>query len=258
MEIYNKSDKYISLQNWELANYDNDSISNRKIISSSPLLLLPKQFLVLTKDKANIKTEYILAKDDRILQIDALPTYNNDKGNVYLQNNINQTVDNFGYTEKMHFALLNDFKGVSLERIDYDRPSNELTNWHSAAEDVGYATPGYENSQYKNVEPSSEVSLDPETFSPDNDGFDDVLNISYQFEKEGYVANIVIYDVKGRLIRNLILNQLLGTKGTFSWDGINDNNEKAAIGIYIVYFEAFRVDGETKKIKKTAVLGGHL
>ncbi|MCC7331269.1 MAG: lamin tail domain-containing protein [Flavobacteriales bacterium] len=258
VEIYNKSDKYISLQNWELANYDNDSISNRKIISSSPLLLLPKQFLVLTKDKANIKTEYILAKDDRILQIDALPTYNNDKGNVYLQNNINQTVDNFGYSEKMHFALLNDFKGVSLERIDYDRPSNELTNWHSAAEDVGYATPGYENSQYKNVEPSSEVSLDPETFSPDNDGFDDVLNISYQFEKEGYVANIVIYDVKGRLIRNLILNQLLGTKGTFSWDGINDNNEKAAIGIYIVYFEAFKVDGETKKIKKTAVLGGHL
>ena len=85
-----------------------------------------------------------------------------------------------------------------------------------------------------------------------------MVNISYQFADEGYVANIVIYDAKGRLIKNLILNELLGAKGTFSWDGINENNEKAAIGIYIIYFEAFKLDGDTKKFKKTCVLGGHL
>jgi flagellar hook assembly protein FlgD len=145
-----------------------------------------------------------------------------------------------------------------LERIDYNRPSNDNTNWHSAAEDVGFATPGYENSQYKKVEITDGISISPETFSPDNDGVDDVLNISYQFAEAGYVANIVIYDAKGRLIKNLLLNELLGTKGTFSWDGINENNEKAAIGIYIIYFEAFKLNGETKKFKKTGVLGGHL
>ncbi|MBX2958964.1 MAG: lamin tail domain-containing protein [Flavobacteriales bacterium] len=258
VEIYNNSSKYINLQNWELANYDNDSISNRKVITTKPFILLPNQFVVLTKDAANIKTEYINAKEDRMLQMETLPTYNNSDGHVYLLNNLNQAVDNFKYNEDMHFALLNDVKGVSLERIDYNRPSNDNTNWHSAAEDVGFATPGYENSQFQKVEITEGISISPETFSPDNDGVDDVLNISYQFAEAGYVANIVIYDAKGRLIKNLLLNELLGTKGTFSWDGINENNEKAAIGIYVIYFEAFKLNGETKKFKKTGVLGGHL
>ncbi len=258
VEIYNNSTKYINLQNWELANFDNDSISNRKIISSMPYVLMPKQFLVLTKDAANIKQEYINAKQDRMLQMSTLPAYNNSEGHVYLMNNLNQAVDNFKYNEKMHFALLNDFKGVSLERIDYNRLTSDNTNWHSAAEDAGYATPGYENSQYQNVEITDEISISPETFSPDNDGIDDVVNISYQFAEAGYVANIVLYDAKGRLIKNLLLNELLGTKGTFSWDGINENNEKAGIGIYIIYFEVFQLNGDTKKFKKTCVLGGHL
>lgn len=258
VEIYNNSSKYINLQNWELANFDNDSISNRKVITTEPFILLPNQFTVLTKDAANIKMEYINAKEDRMLQMETLPTYNNSDGHVYLLNNLNQSVDNFKYNEDMHFALLNDVKGVSLERIDYNRPSNDNTNWHSAAEDVGFATPGYENSQFQKVEITDGISISPETFSPDNDGVDDVLNISYQFAEAGYVANIVIYDAKGRLIKNLLLNELLGTKGTFSWDGINENNEKAAIGIYVIYFEAFKLNGETKKFKKTGVLGGHL
>ena len=258
VEIYNNSDKYINLQNWELANFDNDSISNQKTITTDPYVLLPKQFLVLTKDAANIKQEYINAKEDRIFQMETLPTYNNSDGHVYLVNNQNQTVDNFEYNEDMHFALLNDFKGVSLERIDYNRLSSDRTNWHSAAEDVGFATPGYENSQFHGVEITDGITISPETFSPDNDGIDDVVNISYQFSEAGYVANIVIYDSKGRLIKNLLLNELLGAKGTFSWDGINENNEKAAIGIYIIYVEAFKLNGDTKKFKKTCVLGGQL
>ncbi|MGE0560342.1 MAG: lamin tail domain-containing protein [Flavobacteriales bacterium] len=257
VEIYNKSTKFINLQNWYLANYDNDSISNKKLITDQVFVLLPGEFLVLTKDANNIKTEYINAKQDRMLQMSTLPTYNNSDGHVYVVNNLSQAIDNFKYDEEMHFALLNDFKGVSLERIDYNRLSNDKTNWHSAAEDVGYATPGYENSQYQKAEITDEITISPETFSPDNDGIDDVVNISYKFAEAGYVANIVIYDSKGRLTKNLLLNELLGTSGTFSWDGINENNEKSAIGIYIIYVEAFNLKGEVKKFKKTCVLGGH-
>lgn len=258
VEIYNKSTKYVNLQNWYLANYDNDSISNKKLITDQTFVLLPGEFLVLTKDANNIKTEYINAKQERMLQMETLPTYNNSEGHVYVINNLDQAIDNFKYNEDMHFALLNDFKGVSLERIDYNRLSNDNTNWHSAAEDVGYATPGYENSQYQKAEINDEITISPETFSPDNDGIDDVVNISYQFAEGGYVANIIIYDSKGRLIKNLLLNELLGTSGTFSWDGINENNEKSAIGIYIIYIEVFNLKGDVKKFKKTCVLGGHL
>lgn len=257
VEIYNNSNKYINLQNWYLASYDNDSISNKKLITAQSYVLYPGEFTVLTKDANNIKTEYINAKQDRMLQMSTLPAYNNSDGHVYLINNLSSTVDNFKYNEKMHFALLNDVKGVSLERIDYNRLSSDKTNWHSAAEDIGFATPGYENSQFQKAEINDEITISPETFSPDNDGIDDVVNISYQFAEGGYVANIVIYDSKGRLTKNLLLNELLGTSGTFSWDGINENNEKSAIGIYIIYIETFNLKGEVKKFKKTCVLGGH-
>ena len=192
------------------------------------------------------------------LQMESFPTYSNDEGGVYLINNLDMIIDQFHYNDDMHFALLNSEDGVSLERIDYDRPTSDDSNWHSAAEDVGFATPGFENSQYQMINnDGGEIVVEPQTFSPDNDGEDDVLNISYNFSEPGMVATIIIYDAKGRLVRNLVQNELLGISGTFSWDGINERNEKARIGIYIIFVEAFSADGDVKSFKKTAVLAGH-
>ena len=50
---------------------------------------------------------------------------------------------------------------------------------------------------------------------------------------------MVIYDAKGRLIKNLVQNELLGIAGTYSWDGITENNEKARIGIYIIFVDNY-------------------
>lgn len=258
VELYNNSNKYINLENWKLANLDNDSIDNYKIISDVPFLLQPKEFVLLSVDVATVKQFYINANENSFLQMASLPTYSNEEGNVYLINNLDEVVDAFSYNDDMHFALLNSTDGVSLERIDYNRPSNDKSNWHSAAEAVGFATPGYENSQYLEAEAGDGITLSPESFSPDNDGFDDVLNIAYQFNEPGSVANILIYDAKGRLVKNLVKNEYLGTQGTFSWDGIYENNEKAAIGIYIVYAEIFSVTGDVKKYKKPCVVAGRL
>jgi len=259
VEIYNNSNKFINLQGWSLANLENDSIDNFKALTNNPKLILPGEFVLLTKDEQAVENDYMNSVSDAFLQMEALPTYSNDEGEVYLLNNLNMVTDSFHYTDDMHFALLNSEKGVSLERIDYDRPTNDESNWHSAAEDAGFATPGYENSQYmKTNTDGGEIVVDPLTFSPDNDGVDDVVNISYTFPAPGFVASIIIYDAKGRLVRNLIQNELLGITGTFSWDGINENSEKARIGIYIIFVEAYSVDGTVKSFKKTVVLAGQL
>ncbi|OQX78691.1 MAG: hypothetical protein B6D61_04890, partial [Bacteroidetes bacterium 4484_249] len=84
------------------------------------------------------------------------------------------------------------------------------------------------------------------------------LNINYKFEAPGYSASITIYDSQGRLVKYIVQNSLLGTEGTFSWDGRTEDNRKANIGIYIVYFEAFDMNGNVKKYKKSAVLAGKL
>jgi Lamin Tail Domain/Bacterial Ig-like domain/FlgD Ig-like domain len=259
VEIYNNSTKFINLQNWNLANLDNDSIDNYKVVIDRPKLILPGEFVLLTKDGQAVENDYINSVTDAFVQMESFPTYSNDEGDVYLINNLNMVIDEFHYTDDLHFALLNSKDGVSLERIDYNRPTSDNTNWHSAAEDAGFATPGFENSQYmKTNEEGGEIVISPLTFSPDNDGVDDVVNISYNFSEPGFVASIIIYDAKGRLVKNLVLSELLGSSGTFSWDGINEDNEKARIGIYIIFVEAFGVDGTAKSIKKTVVLAGQL
>ncbi|MDG1477825.1 MAG: lamin tail domain-containing protein [Vicingaceae bacterium] len=258
VEIYNNSNKFIDLQNWNLANLDNDSIDNYKPLIEHPKLILPGEFVLLSTNSGAVENDYMNSVSDAFLQMESFPTYSNDEGDVYLINNLDIIVDEFHYKDDMHFALLNSEDGVSLERIDYDRPTSDDSNWHSAAEGEGFATPGFENSQYQMTNnEGEEIVVEPETFSPDNDGVDDVLNISYNFSEPGYVATVIVYDAKGRLVKNLIQNELLGISGTFSWDGINERNEKARIGIYIILVEAFSADGDVKSFKKTAVLAGY-
>jgi hypothetical protein len=259
VELYNKSDKYININDWKLANYTNNVISNIRSISSEQYVLYPASYVLLTKDTFNIKKEYPLSNSAVFVQMTSLPTYANNNGVVILLNDSNEVVDRFDYNSNMHFPLLNDVKGVSLERIDFNRPTDDVTNWQSAAENVGFATPGYKNSQYLSVDPSDNIlSIEPKLFSPDNDGYNDVVTISYELPEPGYVGNIIIFDSKGRLVRNLMLNEYLGVSGTISWDGINNSREKSRIGIYIIYAEFFNTAGDVKKIKETCVLAGDL
>jgi len=258
VEIYNHSTRYISLKDWRLANYSNDTIANEKVISAQQIVLFPGEYLVLTTNSANIISEYPLAHADRFLEMDALPSYNNDEGRVVLISSLNQVSDDFSYTADMHFALLSNPDGVSLERIDFYRPSNESTYWHRAADGVGFATQGYQNPPYLPVEPTSEVQADPNTFSPDSDGYKDVVNISYTFDQSGFVGTILIYDMQGRLVRRLMENELLGTSGVISWDGINDRREKANVGGYVIYMEVYDLSGKLKAYKIPVVLAAKM
>lgn len=254
VEIYNNSSRIISLKNWQLANYSNDTIANNKIITTNGELLFPGEYVSITTSKTNIESEYPLSAGKRYIEMTSMPSYSNTDGRVVLITNSNTVSDDFSYTEEMHFALLTDAEGVSLERLDFNRPTSDVTNWHSAAEAVNFGTPGYENSQQQDGSDGGEISLDPATFSPDNDGYNDVLNIHYEFADPGMVANVTIYDAMGRMVKLLVRNELLGNKGTFTWDGINEKREKSNVGMYVVYFEVFSLDGKLKKYKKPFVL----
>lgn len=254
VEIYNRSERFISLKNWVLANGNNDTVSNPETISSTVMLLYPGEYLAVCTDKTNIVEEYPFAHADRVLEISSLPSYSNDAGRVFLIDDLNRISDEFSYTSEMHFPLLQSTDGVSLERIDFHRPASDNSNWHSAAEAVNFATPGYENSQLQNSENNGAIHLEPETFSPDNDGYNDVVNISYTLDQPGYIGNVVIYDAHGRIVKLLMQNELLAASGTISWDGINERREKAATGMYVVYMEVFDLNGNLKSYKKALVL----
>ena len=184
----------------------------------------------------------------------SMPAYNDDAGTVVLQSRTS-TIDQFSYTSKMHFRLIRDQEGISLERVSFKSPANEKGNFRSAASSASFGTPGYKNSQaIDDTAQTEEWSLVSNTFSPDNDGFEDALIIRYKCKEPGAVLNSNVYDTNGRLIKRIARNMTLAAEGTLSWDGLDETNLKAPVGIYIVYLELFDLKGNLKKYRKTCAL----
>ncbi len=256
LELYNNSEKVIDLFNWELANKSNDTIASNKIIADH-LFLFPGEYIVLAEDTLQIIQTYPAHQPGRFYQMD-LPTYPNDRGTVYIiQSGI--VLDEVNYDESWHFALLDDQDGKSLERLDPDGISDDKNNWHTAAENIGFATPGRVNSQFSPTTVNGEFSFTSETISPDNDGFEDVLQVNYRMSQNGLIANFTIYDDRGRLVKEVLKSELISTEGSFVWDGVREDNTKASIGIYVAVFEAFSLDGALIYTEKKAfVVAGKL
>ena len=261
VEIYNRSEKVLDLKAIWLATRDKNTaeISSVKETSPEGRLFFPGEFLVLSKDGSVVRSEYFSPAPKAFVDMASLPSFSIAAGTVVLLTPWQTILDEFSYTDKMQFALLNTSDGVSLERVNPDRPASDPGNWHSASQNVGFATPGYQNSQFMTrPESEDEIAVSPEIFSPDNDGYNDQLSIACNFSKPGYSATIRIYDSNGRLVRLLVKNQPAGTGNIYYWDGLTDDRTKALIGIYIIHIEVFNLGGKVKQFKKTAVLGGRL
>lgn len=259
VEVYNRSQKVLDLKDLRIATRDATTGEADQVeeVSVEGRLMFPGDYLVITRDAAAVKSSYFCPAPDNFTEVVSMPSYSNESGTVVLLSPSLQVVDEFSYYPSLHFALLNSTDGVSLERVNPERPSDEAGNWHSAAQSVGFATPAYKNSQYLGGSDSAdEITVFPEIFSPDQDGYDDQLGISCSFSEPGASVTIRIFDSNGRLVRNLVRNEVAGTAGLYTWDGITEEREKAPIGIYIVFVQVFNLSGKVKEFKKAAVLGG--
>jgi hypothetical protein len=255
IELVNTSNKVIDLQGWQLANFD-DTIANFKTVNGH-YYLMPEGFAVLGKDSVFVKQNYPFYSEGTFVYCET-PSFNVDSSTVYLIYN-NQVMDAVSYSSDWHFRLLDDTDGVSLERVDKNRASSDPSNWHSAAEAKGFATPGLENSQYYPASQNGDFVYESATVSPDNDGYEDLLLVNYTLIEPSLLGRFTIYDDRGRLIKTVFDQELLGTKGVFSWDGITDENVKARIGTYVGVFEAFSVNGGVSFTKtKAFVVSGKL
>ena len=185
-----------------------------------------------------------------------MPSLNADEGDIALKT-ANAVIDFFAYDTDMHFALLHETKGISLERVSPEQATNVRANWHSAATTNGFATPGFKNSQHIDViQSGGTITIFPETFTPDNDGRDDLVALHYRVEEPGWTASIFIYNQNGEQVKTLANNELISTEGSFNWDGTNDERAKEPIGIYVMYIQFLNLSGKLKVYKKVCVLSG--
>ena len=259
VEFYNRSDKAIDIGGLRIMDA---KTSDEKTILTN-FLLLPEKYIALTDNPLYIQKRYKAENFKFSILKNKLPTWNEAAGNVTLRafdGTKPIILDSFSYEKSWHSPFLATTEGVSLERIDTSKSisSSEPSNWQSAAEKRGFGTPAQVNSQFRHFEKDPSVSspfwLEKNSFSPDDDGFEDALLLHYKLDKKGGVADIQIFDSNGRLIKTLTVNELLGTEGVIRWQGERADGTKAAVGIYILHISMRSSNGTTSRQKLPCAL----
>jgi hypothetical protein len=257
IEIYNNSNNYFDLSQYALAGYDsvNKTLQDVQKISSESRLIKPFEYILISEDGKVVKQQYPKGKETQFTSMATFPSLDDKSEAIYLLDKLNNTIDYLKYNDAWHYALLKSKDGVSLERLSNSLSSNDKNNWTSAASKEDFGTPGYKNSQSSEIIYNDLISFQSSTFSPDNDGFDDLLIINYNLDNGPQSATIDVYDAAGIKIKNLANNIFISNTGTLTWDGVKDNNEKANIGNYILVMQLNDDKGKTKVIKKLFAVG---
>jgi hypothetical protein len=251
VELYNTSNEYIDLSKLIIGNYDallND-ITNTEIISEKHLNFPPHSYIALCEDTSWIKSNYV--SNDRLFffEIDQLPGMPNEEGSVAISSLAYEIIDVSSYHEDAHFPLLEDVEGVALERLNINSDK-----WFSASSTENYGTPARQNSQFVYKHRSnSKLEIIPEVFSPDNDGTQDFANITIQVEKPAKTS-IHIYDKKGFIVRKICESKLITQNAHWIWNGLDQENLKLPIGIYMAVVELIEAEGKQEILKHPVVI----
>ncbi|MEW6508332.1 MAG: lamin tail domain-containing protein [Bacteroidota bacterium] len=132
IELYNPSARTINLRNWRLG--DNSAMV---VIASSDYLLLPKEYLVISKESTISIIHNITSK----LLIRSLPSLNNSGDDVILRDLYSRTIDSTKYNPSWG----GNTEGKSLERKSAAYSSLDANNWGSSVS-KNKSTPGKVNS----------------------------------------------------------------------------------------------------------------
>lgn len=258
-EIYNTSDKVLELSTVSYGVRKSDGTYTPTAMLPRGTYIFPKKYLAVTPDATTLRQTYSPPSDAHIITVEKWTSLNNHSATLVLAAKTDSTLyDQVTYDTDWHHAMINNPKGVALERINATLPSNDESSWHSAASDVHYGTPGYKNSQQTDIVEDKSIEkivwTTPSYFSPNNDGIDDICFIHYKTPTQGYTANISIFTPAGQKLTTLADNQLIGKEGFITWDGNTDRGQNVNAGIYVLYFEIINVNTGDKKIEKIPIV----
>lgn len=254
LELYNDSDYSASLRDVRLAQWKSGVISKLFVIDTS-YTIAPNDYLVVTTDVQYLKDSFAVRHPEKVVQVKSMPSYNNASGTVIVCFADSSVIDRFDYTASMHSRLLKDVEGVALERRSFASSTQDAANWFSAASTAGYGTPTYANSQSREfLFVDDNFAVEPDIFSPDNDGYNDLLNLTYNLSAESLSANIYVADKNGRTMRHLLRGGTLGTHGIIVWDGLDESAQRCRQGRYVLVIEAYNADGKKQTSRKVVSL----
>jgi len=237
IELYNPTDSAVSIDGWKV--YDGTGKAQATLPSSAPTIA-PQGFMVIAGDSTlYLRFPWLRDSSNVVLIGKSGFSLNADGDDVVLRTPTGTTVDSVSYLDDWHWSELSDTKGVSLERISATAASNDDRNWSSSLAAAG-GTPGAPNSRSIPVTVTdARLDILPATLSPDEDGFEDVVRISYRLPAATSRILVTVYDRIGRFVRRIADNEPSGPEGELIWDGYGQDARPLEPGIYIVRIEAY-------------------
>jgi len=158
-----------------------------------------------------------------------LPGLNNSSETIYILDHTGSIIDSLKYDENWSIMSYR-----STEKYRITDSSNDPDNWGIAVGDEGM-TPGTQNSLFFASLPNKgQISFSPNPFSPDGDGIDDELTLSFSLPFFAAAIRWEVIDMAGRIIAKPYYNYQVGQNGVLTWDGKRDNGKPARIGIYVM------------------------
>ncbi|MCS7052253.1 MAG: lamin tail domain-containing protein, partial [Ignavibacterium sp.] len=250
IEFYNNSDDSVNIGGW----FINDDNNNKFRLSNINYNLPPKSFFLLAADSTTI-SKYNLQSLENISIVGKSDLSLSNSGETVLLKDVRgRVIDSVKYSPKWHNKNFVSTKNISIERINPNFDSNDPMNWSSSVNQIG-ATPNKANSIFTiNNNRQSNLSVSPNPFSPDNDGFEDFCIINYNLTQTISQVRIKIFDSKGRLVRTLLNNQPSGSSGSVIFDGKDEDGRALRIGIYVIFLEALNDNSGVVETEKTVVV----
>jgi hypothetical protein len=264
IELYNPNSFPVDMTDWTLSDMkDATGKANVFSIARTRTEIQAGGYAVLSSDStilSQFPSLQNLGEDWRVIILNRTSlSLNNDGDDVIISDLVGTVIDSVHYFPSWHNPDITDVTGISLERINPNLSSNDRRNWSSCVEKVG-GTPGRQNSIFTTaIAPRTTLSVSPNPFSPDGDGFEDFTVISYRLSSQIARVNVRIFDSLGRLVRTLANYDPSPSTGQIIWDGLDDDKRRLRMGIYIVLLEAIdSAGGMIESAKAAAVVAGRL
>jgi hypothetical protein len=224
IELVNHSDSYIKLDKVYLGYTVSGVYADDIFALPNNLLIPPHSYVVLCDDFKQLSLFYEI--NPYCVQIEMkLPSLSNTEGVLILLSDV-ETIG-FNYNGNQHNELLNDNKGVSLERVNW-----RTNKWTSGNYSTGKASVGFQNSAFSiNEEGKIKMSLNRKHFSLSKR---ESLKLEIEFEDGDYWGNISLMKLNGVEAQTLYENHHFSASVELPIDELITIDD---VGFYLIFFD---------------------
>lgn len=234
LEFYNTSTDSLQIGGMQIKL----GTTSKARLSNSVFKVAPQEYFVLASDTLIFQNYPWVKSESKVAITQGGFSLLNDGGTLVLKDLFGNTLDSLMYYPSWHNKNVVVTKNKSLERLSPLVSSNDRSNWSTSVSNYG-GTPGKTNSIFtENLSREASVTINPNPFSPDNDGFEDFTIIKLNLNQTLAQVRIRVYDNQGRVVRVLENNRPSASNNSIIFDGRDDTGKALRIGIYILLIEA--------------------